>query len=527
MSQLRLTACVLLPFAAGYYLSYLFRTINALIAGDLAADLDLNAFDLGLLTSVYFLSLAVVQLPLGALLDRYGPKTMQSLLLLLASVGALVFALAEHFLALLLGRALIGLGVAMSLMAGFKAIVLWFPPERLALANGWLVMLGALGAITATGPAELMVHGMGWRGLFTVLAGLSALAALAVLMAVPQHTSEHSPRHATRSVSLCTIYRDRRFWRIAPLSAIGIGTSWSLQGLWAGPWLRDVDGLDRASVVHHLGAMAIAVCASALLLGMVADRLRRVGIKAEVLLAGTLGGSMVAQFGLVAQWPLPPLVSWVVIAAAGAATVLSFAILAEYYPKEISGRANAALNLLHVGAAFVLQWATGSIIALWPQSQGAYPVEAHQAAMGAMLLLQLAAFAWFALSRRRAASVTAGGARESMRMPRGWPAQGAVRYVTVGSRIQHVHRLHRHRTQWRLAAAASTAVCIGLMAAVFTLASASAVAIRALEVVPITVETVDGLEGIQQWQQQRAKPSTLTSPIGVAIPLRTTVEMPR
>ena len=288
MSQARLIACVLLPFAAGYYLSYLFRTINALIAGDLAADLDLSAMDLGLLTSVYFLALAVVQLPLGSLLDRYGPKTIQSLLLLLASAGALVFALAEHFLALLVGRALIGLGVAMALMAGFKAIVLWFPPERLALANGWLVMLGALGAITATGPAELIVQSIGWRGLFAMLAGLSALAALLVLFAVPQHGRAGSGHSATRASSLWAIYRDGRFWRIAPLSAIGIGTSWSLQGLWAAPWLRDVDGLDRASVVQHLSAMAIVVCAAALLLGLIADRLRRIGIKAELLLVATL-----------------------------------------------------------------------------------------------------------------------------------------------------------------------------------------------------------------------------------------------
>ena len=146
MSRARLIACVLLPFAAGYYLSYLFRTINALIAGDLTAELNLSAADLGFLTSVYFLVFAAVQLPLGALLDRYGPRTIQSALLLLASAGALVFALADGLLGLVIGRALLGLGVALALMAGFKAIVLWFPPERLALANGWLVMLGALGA---------------------------------------------------------------------------------------------------------------------------------------------------------------------------------------------------------------------------------------------------------------------------------------------------------------------------------------------------------------------------------------------
>ena len=197
MSRGRLIVCVLLPFAAGYYLSYLFRTINALIAGDLTAELNLSAADLGFLTSVYFLVFAAVQLPLGALLDRYGPRTIQSALLLLASVGALLFALAEGLLGLVIGRALLGLGVALALMAGFKAIVLWFPPERLALANGWLVMLGALGAVTATAPAEFVVQAIGWRGLFAVLAGLSALAALLVLFAVP----ELSPGRPARSAA--------------------------------------------------------------------------------------------------------------------------------------------------------------------------------------------------------------------------------------------------------------------------------------------------------------------------------------
>ena len=106
MSRLRLILCVLLPFAAGYYLSYVFRTINALIASDLTAELNISAADLGFLTSVYFLVFAAVQLPLGALLDRYGPKTIQSSLLLLASVGALVFALADGLIGLLIGRAL-------------------------------------------------------------------------------------------------------------------------------------------------------------------------------------------------------------------------------------------------------------------------------------------------------------------------------------------------------------------------------------------------------------------------------------
>jgi MFS family permease len=373
MSRAHLIACVLLPFAAGYYLSYLFRTINALIAGDLMAELGLNAADLGFLTSVYFLVFAAVQLPLGALLDRYGPRMIQSSLLLLASAGSLVFALADGLFGLLVGRALLGLGVALALMAGFKAIALWFPPGRIALANGWLVMLGALGAVTATAPAELVVQALGWRGLFALLAGLFALAALLVLLAVPEPTGTPAAPTGAKRVNLWAIYRDRRFWRIAPLSAVGIGTSWSLQGLWAAPWLRDVNGLQRSDVVQHLGVMAIAVCLSALLLGTATDRLRRRGVKTESVLASMLVLSIAAQTGLVCAWPIPAYLLWAVVAAAGAATVLSFAILSEYFPKEMSGRANAALNVLHVGGAFVLQSATGLIIELWPTTNGTYP----------------------------------------------------------------------------------------------------------------------------------------------------------
>ncbi|HEY1246416.1 MAG TPA: MFS transporter, partial [Hyphomicrobiaceae bacterium] len=138
-SLARAVLLVLLPFAAGYYLSYLFRSINALIAGDLVAELGLTAADLGLLTSVYFLLFAAVQLPCGVLLDRYGPRLIDSALLLVAAAGSLLFALADGVATLLVGRALIGLGVAVGLMAGLKAIVLWFPPERVALANGWYI----------------------------------------------------------------------------------------------------------------------------------------------------------------------------------------------------------------------------------------------------------------------------------------------------------------------------------------------------------------------------------------------------
>ena len=484
MSRVRLIVCVFLPFAAGYYLSYLLRTINALIANDLAGELGLGAAELGLLTSVYFLVFAVAQLPFGILLDRHGPRTIQSVLMLLASAGALVFALADGLLGLLIGRALIGLGVALALMAGFKAIVLWFPPERITLANGWFVMLGALGAVTATAPAELIVLSVGWRGLFALLAALSAVVALLVLLVVPDCGSSVPPARAHMPISLWTIYGDARFWRIAPLSAIGVGTSWSLQGLWAAPWLKDVDGLDRASVVQLLSIMAVTVSASGLLLGFAADRLRRSRIRTELILASSLALSMAAQLALVLGWHIPACLPWAIIAGAGAATVLSYAILAGYFPREASGRANAALNLLHVGAAFALQSVTGLIIEQWPETRGVYPADAHKLAMAAILVVQLFALAWFASSTgRMPTQATARAATRYPRMTRATPTMATTPHATAVPVWTYGADLARRQIAgWRLAAAASAILCIGLAAALSTAASRPAVAVHILEV---------------------------------------------
>src|SRR5437660_3535862 len=148
----RLIFRVFLPFTAAFFLSYLFRTINALISSELSSDLALDAADLGFLTSVYFLTFAALQLPVGIWLDRYGPRRVEGALLVFAAAGAMLFSLSKGFAALVLGRALIGLGVAAAFTGGLKAIVLWFPKDRVGAMNGWMVVLGALGALSATSP---------------------------------------------------------------------------------------------------------------------------------------------------------------------------------------------------------------------------------------------------------------------------------------------------------------------------------------------------------------------------------------
>jgi MFS family permease len=392
---------VFLPFAVGYYLSYLFRTINALIAVPLASELGLDADNLGLLTSVYFLTFAIAQVPIGILLDHYGPRQIQSLLLLVATGGAALFAMSESWIALLMGRALLGLGVAASLTAGLKALVLWFPEDRLPFLNGLMVMLGALGAVTATSPAELALAWFGWRVLFALLAVVTAGSSIMIYLLVPESASPAPIMRRTAVANLKKIYTDPHFWRLAPLSATSIGTAWALQGLWAAQWLADVEEVARTSLVRHLFVMAVALSLGALLLGVLADRLRRYGIGVEGLLS-VVGMIFIAvQLAIIFRWPLSSYVLWAAVAAVGAATVLSYAILAGYFPKELAGRANAALNVCHIGGAFVLQSATGVVLSYWTPQAGHYPEIAYQTAFSLNVFAQVIAWIWFVLPRVR------------------------------------------------------------------------------------------------------------------------------
>jgi MFS family permease len=385
---------VFLPFVFGYYIAYLFRTINAVMAAPLTTELGLGADDLGLLTSVYFLTFAAAQIPIGILLDRYGPRLVQSVLLVIAAVGSTLFAVSDHFLMLLVGRALVGLGVASAMTAGLKALVLWFPGDRVPLLNGLMVMLGALGAVTATLPADLLLDWIGWRELFGLLAVLTAASAVLIYLIVPEATPVAT---GAVLVGLRKVYADPRFWRLAPLSASCIGTAWALQGLWAAQWLRDVEGLDRTEVVFHLFAMAVALSLGAIVLGVAADRLRRRGVRPEILLGLVAALFIATQFALILRLRLPSYLQWAVVAAVGAATVLSFAILAEYFPKQLAGRANAALNLFHIATAFVVQYLTGVVLQHWAPQAGHYPEIAYQTAFALNLALQIVAWIWFAL----------------------------------------------------------------------------------------------------------------------------------
>ena len=393
---------VLAPFALGYFLSYFFRAVNAVVGPRLVADLGLTATELGLLTSAYLFAFALFQLPLGVLLDRFGPRRVQAGLLACAATGALVFALGHDIVTLTLARALIGLGFAGGLMSGFKAVVLWVPEPHRALANAGVMSFGALGILVATVPTELAVQAVGWRGVFVGLASITFAVAALIFVAVPeQGGGARGNRLDGQIASVIRIYRDPAFLRLTPLLATTAGAHIAIQTLWAGPWLRDVAGLDPIGVANYLMATAVAFFVGILLSGAVADWFVRRGVDLLTVMLGFLALFFAAQFAIVLQWTSINLLMWVIFGMTGQVAVLAYPWLASYFGTALSGRANTAVNLPLFLTAFGAQYAIGAIIDLFPTTAaGGYDPKGYQVGFGVFLGAQLLALGWYLLGRR-------------------------------------------------------------------------------------------------------------------------------
>ena len=392
---------VFTPFAAGYYLSYFYRYVNAVIAKDLVADFGLAPSDLGLLTSAYFLSFALAQLPLGVALDRFGPRRCTAALFCVAAAGALVFGLARDLAMLSAGRALIGLGVSAGLMGSIKAFTLWFPRERLTSLSGWMIGIGSLGTLSATAPVEALLGPFGWRALFLALGALSLAAAALIFFVVPERALPGQGDPWREQVGVVgRIFARIDFWRLAAPLVICQATFQALQGLWFVPWLSDVHGLDRAAAADYLFFSAAAYMAASLALGPISDTLAKRGLAPlRVYQAGML--ICAAAFAPLALGAGPVLPALVLFAATSIAAIIAYSLLTQLVPAAQTGRVTTASNLLLFGTSFAVQWGVGAILGNWPSAQGRYDPEAYRVAFGLLLAAQAAAAAWLLTARAR------------------------------------------------------------------------------------------------------------------------------
>jgi MFS family permease len=407
---------VFLPFALGHYLSCLIRTVNATLAPQLMAALALTPGQLGLLTSAFFFSFALAQLPVGMALDRWGPAKVQLPMLMLAAVGALAFSGGQDFTQLLVARAVMGLGLGGCFMSAVKAISTWIAPGRLPSVQGYLIAVGGLGAASSTLPVRLALQYTDWRGLFIGLA--LAAAAVGLLIRVLAPAQQPIARGPAMLAAMREVLRHAAFREVAMLVLIPHMVFFGIQGLWISRWLSDVARLPEDAVAYLLYLSMAAIIFGAIAVGMITEWAGRRGVRPISVAAAGVALFIIVQLGFVCNWaPSFQLLS-VLFTLVGTVTGIEYTIVAQSLPGALTGRAATCLNLLIFIGAFAVQAGFGMLVGCWrPNLLQHYPAVAYQMAFAVLVMLQLPGLVWYLWRRRE-------GAAQSGRMdvPSGNPA---------------------------------------------------------------------------------------------------------
>lgn len=369
-----------------YFLSYFFRSANAVIAPELSIELRLSSGDLGLMTSLFYLSFAGSQIPIGWALDTYGVRLVQPVLLSVAVLGSLLFSVSSSLVTAGLARALLGIGLAGCLMAAFKAFAQWFPPERQATITGYLMALGVLGALGASTPLALISSQTGWRSVFVYGAGLTVFAAALIALLVrdaPQTAAPRAePSRATPAASSFN-FLDPTLLRIALVNFFGAGGLLSIQTLWGGKFLFDFYGLAKPQVGELLTVLNLGVLIGYGAIGWLADRY---GLT-KVVLSG-ISAFIACLCLLAAGVPLPVLGAvYFAFGVFGTSNLLLLTHARRLYPAALTGRATTFVNMFGIGGTFLLQALIGVIVGASPN--GGYAISFGLLALGLGLTLLL------------------------------------------------------------------------------------------------------------------------------------------
>ncbi len=387
---------VLAPFAAAYFLSYVMRSVNAVLSGPLTDEFSLTPSELGLLSSGYFLTFAAMQIPLGALLDRRSPREVEVVLLMFAILGCLISANAEGFTALWIGRALIGIGVSACLMASYKAYRICFRSDQQSSLASLMLMVGSFGALIATLPVELVLPVIGWRGVFYATAIsflLSALALIWLLPKLPAPTPNEKPYWRDLFSGAREVFAHREVQRLIPLCIFTHGGFMAVQGLWMGPWFRIVDGQSPAQAATSLLVLGVVVMCSHLAMSWMGIKFKAWGLSLDrVLLVGSSLMVALTAAAIFNLWGSSTL-GWSLMFVTTAVTAVNYAKVSLAFPVAMGGRANTSVNFIVFVGAFIMQWGLGLIVDL-AMSFGQSEAQGLKVAFICWMLAQIFSLIW-------------------------------------------------------------------------------------------------------------------------------------
>ncbi len=366
-------AWLIWAIAAGFY-SYGFfhRVAPSVIVDELMRSFALDATLLGTLSAAYFYTYAALQVPLGVLLDRFGPRRILMAGALAAAGGGTLFAMADSIGMAILARALIGAGVAVGYIGTLKLVSAWFPLQRFGLLAGLTLAFGTIGAIGAQLPLALLVDAFGWRAslLGVGIFGLVLVALIWALVSDAPSTAAAPPATESRTAEparsepparLLAILSRPETWFLVVITGLTGAPILTFAGLWGVPYFVQAHGLERTTAAALTSLMLVAWAIGGPVLGALAGRVRSPA--RLVLIAGTLNGLLWLPFVLYPSLPLAvalPLI--VALGLGGGAMIIAFAVVRSIFGSAAAGRALGIVNsaVLLFGAG--MQTAFGAVL---------------------------------------------------------------------------------------------------------------------------------------------------------------------
>jgi MFS family permease len=375
-----------------FILSQFFRTAIAVIAPGFMAETGISAANLGVLTGAYFLSAAAMQLPVGILFDRYGPRIVVPSLMSLAVAGSLTFGLVHDPALLLLGQVLIAAGCSGIFIGGLVLFGRWFSPRRFATVSAAAFAVSGLGTFASGTPFAAAVEWIGWRGGYLVMAGVTAVLALLIATVVrdapPGHPWTRRERESLRATlaGLRRIFAEREIYGLFAMSFVSYGSVMAVRGLWAGPYLTGIHGLGTIMLGNFLVILSLASITGLTIYGPL-DRVFNTR-KRLVMTGACLNAAALLTLAALRAPPLA--LAMALLAGAAMAGAVNVQILAHgraFFGEDMTGRVLTALNFCTFLGVSLLQIATGAVIGALTPTGAAVPVEAYR---GAFALLGVA-----------------------------------------------------------------------------------------------------------------------------------------